>query len=335
MAAPLNQVPAYGYVGGKVQTAIGTGQTPTKFVQLIGTVTFKPVLKVKVTNDGTQRDNSIALKFSQWGTFTFTTYLTPDVATYFTGLILSGVDGITGTGDPYTHTINSAPTTLYPFTLEAAFGQAGLTTFMDVLRIIDCYMDEVKISWAGGKEPTLMCKGTGITVLPEASLTSITLDADRDLVNADAAFTFTGPTVNAAAISGDIDIKVANKVVERGDSLAPLIIPGNRTLECSFDLAPTDKQLFRDIYFGSAAGTVAVKTLYSMTSFLAKWDIAGSPDHYYSIQANNVNMTDGEYLLDQNGNPFLIKGAKGTAILGGGNVAALVSNNATAAAYWS
>lgn len=322
-----------GYVGFSKQTVPGTAVAPTSFFRWTA-MKATPVMKSGFVRDAQNRDVAFSWKGQQYGEGSFSSFMTPDEFTKLFAYTIGATDGVTGMADPYTHAGTSAQTTPQLLTLEYSQGAIPPSTPLDVVRVTDCYVKELKATSKAGELVKVDVNWVGRIPVPGGTPATLSYSVDRPLQASDATPVFTGVSVAGGDITELVlDIKQDILMPTVHGSIIPQLIPGKRDISVDFTVLCSDTHIFRDIWFGGDTGTAAVVGLTTVSSIVANWDIAGSPDHAVQLTISNVDLIDGQPSFDPNLKEFTVA-AKGTAkYVSGTPILAYSSKNAVATAY--
>jgi len=135
-----------GYVGFLKQTVKGTGIVPTKFCRLAAAESFEQIQDVQeVRSLNADRELDAIYKTAHKPGGSFQTFIRPDLGAVLLAYAL-GSDTVTGTADPYTHTIKKANTIPW----------VSIERQLDIIeRVADCKINQLVISGESGK-PVLL-----------------------------------------------------------------------------------------------------------------------------------------------------------------------------------
>lgn len=276
-------------VGIAKQTAKGTPAAQPTFVFGVGS---GKVVESKLT------ETPVALTFSSrmseatvreqlvpggtWDTMGFSRSL---------GLLLLaalGTDVVTGSSDPYTHTITAPTADVNWLTL---FGRYGT----DYVSIADCKLDSLKLDWAlGALKVSAVLMGITMTLGLSAWTPTNTDDA-----------TVPGMLYESGAGAANMQLNGANARIMKGtitiSNGLKAIVPsykvtpddfevGEQTAQLAATVVPDDLTLYKTILTGSGAGTTPQSVPY-YGSFSAKFiEAVTSANHDLTISANRVSM---------------------------------------------
>lgn len=323
---------SFAYIGFAAQSSLGTSVAPVFFPKWKSISELQPKRTIGQYRDGLNRNFSFTAGLKQSYGGKFVTWLTPNVASALIFYALGMTDTVTGGGDPYTHSGLETNVLLTPLTFEHSMGHVG-TSPLDVVRVQDCYISELKITSKGAELVECDVSFEGGPGTPGQAASTVTFDTDRPFEHPDATFTFNAITASTGdVVNWMIDIK--NTLDPMGvPSIQPVFLPGARQIDVSFDVFPSDDKLWRDIFYGSDAGTTQPIANTEASSLVALWDLAGSPDHKVTLTCNNVDFSDAKPAFDSAGKPFTVA-AKGINLTKGGTAAVSVaSQNARSTAY--
>ncbi len=243
-----------GYIGLARQAAKGTAVAPSRFVRWTGETGMTPAQAyTQHWEGGMGLDPGIALKESQKYDMNFNCFARPDMAAFLFAMLL-GVDTVSGTADPYTHTITPHASTIPWLTVERYV--EGLTL---VERIRDCRIQQIELAGEATKPVTMAVTLRGIEGSIQASPGTATYEASMPFVFFNGTY-----TVDAAvtALIRDFRFTFANELgedvfttrVTRED--IPLL---GRKVNGQFTLLVKDANHYRNVFYGG--GTAVPNTL--------------------------------------------------------------------------
>jgi hypothetical protein len=247
-----------------------------------------------------------------------------------TGLVVKSVV------DPFTHTGTSTNAIPPLISFEHSIGQAPApATPLEVVRTPDGVITDVKLESQGGKLATTQYAIQGRLGVPGQTAASVAFETDRPATLADAAFTFppyvSTPGLGFDVATGDVsrvmmDGKLTADNVMLAGTLSPIPVATVRETAVEWDVFVPDNKLLREIWYGAPTNTIPITALQG-GQVTAKWDLAGTPDHFVQITWNNLLAESATPTFDASGKAMILK-CKGIATPSGstGAITATVQN---------
>ncbi len=318
---------ALGYLGLALQADEGTGAAPVKFVPW-QSLSAPENIKMGKYRNGSNRDFAIAAKMGQWSEVQFKTFLYPDLGGALLCWALGATDTVTGTGDPYTHTMPISDNPLGRISAEYAEGNGAL-----IQRAIDGLIDRLGINCVGGQLVEVDCSIKLRQATRQASPATVAFEADRPLSFLDGALTFTGLTIDQGDVT-ELKMDIQNSLDTHFPvgAFAPRYLEAARVIELSGKVLSPDDVLAREIRWNSGSGTTAASPPKYLTSLLSVFALGGAMNHRIQTTLRNVAMEMGDANWDVNAGAYLIS-FRGSAIRGGSSMLDAVAVNGVSTAY--
>ncbi|MGB9886752.1 MAG: phage tail tube protein [Moorellales bacterium] len=243
-----------GYIGLAKQAAKGTPVAPSKFVKWTGETGMTPSQAyTQYWEGGMGLDPGVALKETQKYDGQFSLFARPDIAGFLFAMML-GVDTVSGTADPYTHTITPHASDIPWLTIERYVQGLGL-----VERIRDCRLQQIEISGEAGKPVQMAVTYRGIAGTIETTPGTPTYETSMPFVFFNGTYKVDSQTM---ALIRDFRITMANELGE--DLFTVDVVRADlplraRSVTGQFTLYLEDKMHYQNVFYGG--GTSVAKTL--------------------------------------------------------------------------
>lgn len=322
------QVPgtAEGYFGIGKQTAWGTSVPPVKFSYYKAVNPNYKIVSTPVREGGNSFDNIWAFRKSADFVGSFDVYARPDSAAAFLAYYF-GSDVITGTSDPYLHTIE--PSTVdVPVSIEAEYKT------LDVVRFHDALISSAALQSSSGGPVELKMTWDACNI-EFPSIATAAYETDNPYVFWDAAF-----EVDGSPVVGEIHnfaITCKDKLftnVRTSHPYKDVVKAANRMITVKFKMFLYTKDMFRKVLTGSIAGTT-VGNLPSLGSFKVSLALEGvTPARSLIVTIPNIVYEASEPSAQSADNKPLELDVAATAILpDSGSIIKVEASNGEAAAY--
>ncbi len=341
MPAPITTYRSLGYVGLVQETTPGTGQAPTKFYKFIANPTLKATQTIMYYRDGNVRDFTVGLKETAFykGNLKCLVYADEGAALLAWAF---GKDTITGSSDPYTHTISLLDTLPW---LGAEIGmaedQVGTTNQL-VDRIVDAKVAQLVIEGQAAKQIYMTPEFDGLVASFQGSTPTAQVFNDGagqgPYTFQQSVFTMTSLGTDSSTMAGQIqDFKITlnqNTEIVYGPAQLPGIgiVEKGRQCDLEFTVVFSGPTIYQLAYFGTTGGT-AFDVAKGTGTFEIKATCQASPEHSMDIVCSNFDLLDVTPLLAPNADLCVVKVTGRLRAYGGPLPLSAICLNAVATAY--
>jgi len=200
--------------------------------------------------------------------FGYTVFARPNMCNYLSAYML-GTDVITGTADPYTHTITRGDRDW--LTVER---QLSSTVYQ---RLVDCKLENMTISGEAGQPVKITVEGEALTATLRTTGQTLSYDdSDKTFMFYDGSSRFKIDTTNSAMIKGfEVKVNVNSGGGLRDDRFSIIDLPDyNYSVDCTLELYTSNLTRFKKITYNASTvpqadfstGAVEIDCQYVLTS---------------------------------------------------------------------
>ena len=185
------------------------------------------------------------MKMEHREAFSFSVNARPDIVTYLNTYML-GTDTISGTADPYTHTITRNERNW--LTMERELSATA------VQRLVDCKFENMTITGEAGQPLKINIDGNALTATMRTTAQTPSYDTEKPFMFYDGASRFKIDTTNSSLIRGfEIKVNVNSGGGLRDDRFEILDLPDfNYSVSCSLDIYTSDLTRFKKVNYNAS-----------------------------------------------------------------------------------